>query len=48
MDHDEERKKEVDYWKMFQTNVVDYIRIKGGLADKYSEEEINRCIGILR
>lgn len=48
MDHDEERKKEVDYWQMFQTNVVDYIRIKGGLADKYSQEEINRCIGILR
>merc|ERR1712179_512100 len=48
MDHDEERRKEEDYWRMFQANVVDYMRIKGGLADTYSEEEIHRAIGILR
>ena len=67
MDHDEERRKELDYWKMFQVgglmliqftimiknlffqkNVVDYIRIRGNLADKYSDDEIHRAIGILR
>ena len=31
-----------------QTNVVDYIRVKGGLAETYSVDEINRAIGILR
>ena len=48
MDHDEERRKEVDYWKMFQRNVVQFIRKGLGLQDMYSEEEINRAIGILR
>jgi len=48
MDHDEERRKEKDYWQMFQKNVVDYLRIRVGLADTYSEEEIHRAIGILR
>lgn len=48
MDHDEERRKEKEYWQMFQKNVVDYLRIKVGLADTYSEEEIHRAIGILR
>lgn len=48
MDHDDERRKEEEYWRMFQANVVDYLRIKGGLADTYSEEEIHRAIGILR
>lgn len=48
MDHDGERRKELDYWQMFQKNVVEYIRIKGGLAETYSEEEIHRAIGILR
>jgi len=48
MDHDEERRKELDYWKMFQKNVVDFIRIRGNLADTYSDDEIHRAIGILR
>ena len=68
MDHHEERRKELDYWKMFQVgrvqfrimmtimktyfflqkNVVDYIRIRGNLADMYSDDEIHRAIGILR
>jgi len=48
MDHDEERRKELEYWKMFQKNVVDYIRIVGNLADTYSDDEIHRAIGILR
>ena len=33
---------------LFQKNVVDYIRIKGNLADTYSDEEIHRAVGILR
>ena len=32
----------------FQKNVVDYIRIRGNLADTYSDDEIHRAIGILR
>jgi len=48
MDHDEERRKELDYWKMFQKNVVDFIRIRGNLGDTYTDEEIHRAIGILR
>ena len=31
-----------------QKNVVDYIRIRGNLADTYSDDEIHRAIGILR
>merc|ERR1712130_842013 len=41
MDHDGERRKELDYWNMFQKNVVDYIRIRGNLADTYSDDEIH-------
>lgn len=48
MDHDTERRKETEYWNMFQSNVVDYVRKKGGLEDTYTEEEIHRVIGILR
>jgi len=48
MDHDEERRKEKEYWQMFQKNIVGYLRIVVGLADTYSEDEINRAIGILR
>jgi len=48
MDHDEARRKEKEYWQMFQKNVVDYLRVKHNLADIYSEEEIHRAIGILR
>jgi len=48
MDHDEERRKETEYWSMFQRNVVNYLRVKGGLADTFTEDEINRAIGILR
>ena len=48
MDHDEERRKEEEYWNMFQRNVVQFIRRGLGLQDKYSEQEINRAIGILR
>ena len=48
MDHDEERKQEVEYWNMFQRNVVDFMRKSLKLADVYSEEEIHRAIGILR
>ena len=33
---------------LFQKNVVDYIRIKGNLADTYSDDEIHRAVGILR
>ena len=47
MDHDEERREEVEYWRMFQRNVVQFIR-KGLGLQIYSEEEINRAIGILR
>ena len=33
---------------LFQKNVVDFIRIRGNLADTYSDDEIHRAIGILR
>lgn len=48
MDHDEERRRETEYWAMFQRNVVDFMRKMLGLADTYSEQEIHRAIGILR
>ena len=48
MDHDEERRKETEYWNMFQRNVVDFMRKGLKLADTYSEQEIHRAIGILR
>jgi len=48
MDHDEDRRKEAEYWAMFQRNVVDFLRIKCGLAETYTEDEIHRAIGILR
>ena len=42
MDHDEERRKETQYWAMFQRNVVDFMRKGLRLAETYSEEEIHR------
>ena len=42
MDHDEERRKETEYWAMFQRNVVDFMRKGLRLAETYSEEEIHR------
>ena len=48
MDHDTERRAELEYWQMFQRNVVQFIRKGLGLGELYSEQEINRAIGILR
>ena len=48
MDHDEDRRKETEYWNMFQRNVVDFMRKGLNLADTYTEEEIHRAVGILR
>ena len=48
MDHDTERRAELEYWEMFQRNVVQFIRKGLGLGELYSEQEINRAIGILR
>lgn len=42
MDHEEERRRETEYWAMFQRNVVDFMRKMLGLADTYSEQEIHR------
>eukprot|EP00095_Tigriopus_kingsejongensis_P008846 snap_masked-scaffold15_size728074-processed-gene-2.0 protein:Tk08846 transcript:snap_masked-scaffold15_size728074-processed-gene-2.0-mRNA-1 annotation:"protein isoform a" len=46
MDHDEDRRKEEDYWNMFQINAVDFLRKICGFD--YSEEEIFRATGIIR
>ena len=48
MDHDAERRAELEFWKMFQRNVVQFIRRGLGLGELYSDQEINRAIGILR
>ena len=48
MDHDKERREEVEYWTMFQRNVVQFIRRGLGMQEIYSEQEINWAIGILR
>lgn len=42
MDHDEERRKETEYWAMFQRNVVDFMRKGLQLSETYSEQEIHR------
>ena len=44
-DHDYDEHDKIPF---FQKNVVDYIRIRGNLADTYSDDEIHRAIGILR
>ncbi len=33
---------------MFRKNVVDFLRVKVGLGERFSEEEVFRVIGILR
>jgi len=48
MDHEQERREEKEFWRMFQVNVVDFLRKRCNLADKYSDEEIHWAIGILR
>lgn len=46
MDHDDDRRKEEDYWKMFQVNAVDFLRQVCGFD--FTEEEIFRATGIIR
>ncbi|XP_059080183.1 SET domain-containing protein SmydA-8-like [Tigriopus californicus] len=46
MDHDDDRRKEEDYWKMFQVNAVDFLRQICGFD--FTEEEIFRATGIIR
>jgi len=48
MDHREDRMKEEQYWRMFQVNVVDFMRKRCGLKDKYTDEEIHWAIGVAR
>jgi len=48
MDHEQERREEKEFWRMFQVNVVDFLRKRCHLEDKYSDEEIHWAIGILR
>ena len=48
MDHNEDRKSEhQDIWSFEQEFIVDFIRTKLGLADTFTESDIQRCCGIL-
>lgn len=47
MDHKEEQEME-ESWDNVQTNIVGWLRSKGGLADQFSAEEITRAIGLIR
>lgn len=48
MDHNEEWKQETDSWENVQINIVGWLRTKGGLADKFTADEINKAIGLIR
>ena len=49
MDHNDVRRvKDTLTWDSYQKHVVDFLRIELKLADEFSAEEINRCIGIIR
>ncbi len=47
MDHNEEHRAKTDVWNTYKENVVDFLRIKCGLKDKYSEEELFHGLGVL-
>jgi len=48
MDHDQERRLEVEYWNIIQSTIVDYVLHDLGLSSKYSEAEVLRAVGLLR
>ncbi len=47
MDHNAEHEKDSEAWNAYKENVVDFLRDKCGLADKYSREEIFHVLGAL-
>ena len=47
MDHNHEHQKDSDSWNAYKENVVDFLREKCSLADKYSREEIFHVLGSL-
>jgi len=48
MDHKEEQEMNKESWDNVQTNIVGWLRTKGGLADQFSAAEITRAIGLIR
>ena len=48
MDHDKERRAEIEYWNIIQSTIVDYVLHDLGLSSLYSEAEVLRAFGLLR
>ena len=48
VDHVEDRKRQQEvHWQEIQHNVVQFLRKTCGLADRFSEDEINHVLGVL-
>lgn len=47
MDHNEEHAAKKSNWKLYKENVVDFLRERCGLAERFSEEEIFHVLGVL-
>lgn len=47
MDHNSEHEQKQEMWDMYKENVVDYLRVKCGLADRFSAQEIFHVLGAL-
>jgi len=48
MDHDKERRTELEYWNIIQSSIVDYVLEDLHLSSTYSEAEVLRAVGLLR
>ena len=49
MDHEEDRQiKDPRTWSKLRTEIVDYLLTELHLADLFTEQEVQKCIGIIR
>ena len=46
IDHLEEKRHE-PHWQEVEENVVRYLRLKCGLGNRFSPEEVNHVVGVL-
>lgn len=45
--HNEEHAKDAETWSMYKEQVVDFLRQKCGLADRFSEKDVFHVLGAL-
>ncbi len=47
MENHNDLRRQLDMWRIYQVNVVQFLRKVCGLADEFSEEEIHASCGVI-